>query len=267
MTWTASTDPGGSGVVGYVIIRDGLEVGRTVSCSFVDINLADGCSYDYEVRAYDRQGNFSADDGATQSGVQTGISNADYYVDATNGDDANLGTSTSAPKKTIQSAIDSASAGDLIVVLEGRYIESVEIDKNIILVGQSGATKTIIDCEGTSNRVLNIQNTSNYAAVVDGFTILGGKTTTADGGGINISSTVVVGNCLVKNGSAVNGGGIAISGSGVKPVIANCEIRENSSSANGGGIYYSNSAKPIIKACSIFSNTASGMGGGIYGED
>jgi parallel beta-helix repeat protein len=150
--------------------------------------------------------------------------------------------------------------------MEGRYIESVQIDKNIILVAQSGAAKTIIDCEGMNNRVLQVQGTSNYAAVVDGFKMVGG-TTTGNGGGINISSIVVVGNCIVKDSSAVNGGGIAISGSGVNPVIANCEITGNISSSNGGGVYYNNSAKPTLKACSILSNTASGMGGGIYGED
>ncbi len=52
LTWSAATDSG-SGVAGYRVFRDGVEIATTAATSYTDIGLAYDTSYDYTVTAYD----------------------------------------------------------------------------------------------------------------------------------------------------------------------------------------------------------------------
>jgi len=60
LSWTASTDPGGSGVVGYRVYRGGSQIGTSTTTSYSDASLAAGTTYSYRVAAYDAAGNVSA---------------------------------------------------------------------------------------------------------------------------------------------------------------------------------------------------------------
>ena len=65
LTWSASTDPTvsgqtTSGVAGYDVYRNGVEVGSTPSTSYSDTSLSASTSYTYTVAAYDNAGNTSA---------------------------------------------------------------------------------------------------------------------------------------------------------------------------------------------------------------
>jgi YD repeat-containing protein len=60
LSWTASTDPGGSGVAGYKIYRGGSQIASSVTTSYSDTSLAAGTTYSYRVAAYDVAGNVSA---------------------------------------------------------------------------------------------------------------------------------------------------------------------------------------------------------------
>jgi chitodextrinase len=65
LAWTASTaNPGGSGVAGYEIYRDGALVGRTTATTFTESGLAPGVKYFYTVAAIDDAGNASAQSAA-----------------------------------------------------------------------------------------------------------------------------------------------------------------------------------------------------------
>lgn len=66
LTWTASTDSGGSGLAGYRIERcqgigcsSFVQVGTPVANSFSDSGLVQGTTYSYRVRAIDGAGNLS----------------------------------------------------------------------------------------------------------------------------------------------------------------------------------------------------------------
>jgi hypothetical protein len=65
LTWTASTDI--VGVVGYLIVRDGRQVGsqRDGTTVFLDGQLMPDTSYTYQVRAFDAAGNESKLSNAT----------------------------------------------------------------------------------------------------------------------------------------------------------------------------------------------------------
>jgi chitodextrinase len=60
LSWSASTDTGGSGVAGYKIYRGGSQVGTSATTSYSDSGLSAGTTYLYRVAAYDVAGNVSA---------------------------------------------------------------------------------------------------------------------------------------------------------------------------------------------------------------
>jgi YD repeat-containing protein len=60
LSWSASTDTGGSGVAGYRVYRGASQVGTSGTTSFSDTGLTAGTPYTYRVAAYDVSGNVSA---------------------------------------------------------------------------------------------------------------------------------------------------------------------------------------------------------------
>ena len=60
LSWQASTDlKGGSGVAGYDVFRDGIQIASTVEVRYIDGNVAPATTYRYAVRARDNAGNVS----------------------------------------------------------------------------------------------------------------------------------------------------------------------------------------------------------------
>ncbi|GEK20427.1 hypothetical protein CXY01_09470 [Cellulomonas xylanilytica] len=60
LTWTASTDTGGSGLAGYDVYRGTTKVGTPTAASYTDSGLTAATAYQYTVRARDVAGNVSA---------------------------------------------------------------------------------------------------------------------------------------------------------------------------------------------------------------
>ena len=63
LTWAASTD--NTGVTGYKIFRDGVQVGTSVSASYTDTGLSASTVYSYSVSANDAAGNTSGKSAAS----------------------------------------------------------------------------------------------------------------------------------------------------------------------------------------------------------
>jgi len=64
LSWTASTDPGsGSGLAGYMIYREGVQIGTSATTSYVDSTAQNWVLYHYRIAAYDNGGNTSAQSG------------------------------------------------------------------------------------------------------------------------------------------------------------------------------------------------------------
>jgi hypothetical protein len=202
---------------------------------------------------------------------------ADYYVaPAPAGNDANAGTSWSAPFLTIQKGINTATAGQTVAVSNGTYILTTQLllTNGITLLGFGGSSNTIIDANMTG-RILSI---SNSAAVVDGFTLKNGKSTSGnmDGTGVNMTGGTLR-NCIVSGctntaaGATVRGVGIYMSGG----TVDTCVVEKNSGVPSGnnstlyGGGLYADGASCLVTNCVIEGNSmgqeyATSKGGGVY---
>jgi chitodextrinase len=66
LSWSASTDTGGSGLAGYQVFRNGSFFDTTAVTNYTDLTVVGSTQYTYTVRAYDNASNFSP-----QSGAQT----------------------------------------------------------------------------------------------------------------------------------------------------------------------------------------------------
>lgn len=194
---------------------------------------------------------------------------------------------------TIQAGIDSAAAGDTVLVAPGTYIGAGNRDidfggKGIVVRSQDGPDATILDTKGTEidpHRGFVFQSGEDSTAVVEGFTIENGRA--EEGGGIlcQSSSPTIRGNAIRGN-EAEWGGGICcrdyasptilkntITGNtaqraagiglrGASPAtIADNAIAENVAIWEGGGIYCENFSNAVIEANTISTNMAYAGGG------
>jgi len=63
LSWSASTDTGGSGLAGYRIYRGGTQIGTSTTTGYTDSTTAGTTAYSYTLAAYDNAGNVSAQSG------------------------------------------------------------------------------------------------------------------------------------------------------------------------------------------------------------
>jgi len=162
---------------------------------------------------------------------------------------------------TIQSAIDVANPGDLVLVHDGTYIENIIFRGLTIRVrSENGAEKTTID-GNQSGSVVTFRGIEIAESILEGFSITNGK---SDGGGgifCNGSSPTIT-NCSITGNNAVNnGGGIRLGNS--SSILTNCIITKNNA-GYGGGIFCQQSSPSLIN-CTIAQNmaTSNDSGGGI----
>ncbi|MBO3102122.1 exoglucanase CbhB [Cellulomonas fengjieae] len=88
LTWTTSTDTGGSGLAGYDVYRGTTKVGTPTAASYTDSGLTAATAYQYTVRARDNAGNVSAASSAlsvtTRSTTPTGSCKVSYNANSWN---------------------------------------------------------------------------------------------------------------------------------------------------------------------------------------
>ena len=161
-------------------------------------------------------------------------------------DDLNVPTQFS----SIQSAIDSASAGDRVLVSAGVYHENIQLKSGVTVQGCGADACTIR--ANTNNSAVFASHVSD--ATIDGFTITGGSGYRAAssnhrifGGGIYAENSLInIGHNKIVANRAEFGGGIGLLNSQFS-IIGNTIIDNNASRPTahninmGGGIYMYNS--------------------------
>ena len=83
-----------------------------------------------------------------------------WYVDDSGGADFT----------SIQNGVNTATAGDIIIVKDGTYNENVDVDKRLTIRSENGADKTIVQAADTNDHVFNL--ISDYVNV-SGFKVTG----------------------------------------------------------------------------------------------
>jgi hypothetical protein len=217
------------------------------------------------------------------------------------------GASWQTASGNIQDLINTAASGDEIWVAAGTYQpasgKGFSMKEGVKIYGGFAGDEVTLasrDLKNTSNKstlqgngnavVYNFENGLTHAAVLNGFTITGGRggivnysssptlvnliitqnntinggSGNAKGGGIfNSQSSPAVTSCIISNNRADTGGGIYNTNS--SPVLTNCLIRDNTVTYAVTGIYNTASA-PVLTNCTIISNDQS-VNGSIYNED
>ena len=175
---------------------------------------------------------------------------------------------------TIQTAVDSASNGDTVLVYPGIYVENVEIINKSIVLGSLTLTtgnniyinQTSVDGNhsGSCIKIENCQDT----CVINGFTLYNGTGSDCGGvcgGGMYIlSSNTKIYNCHIKyNTVSGYGGGISLERSNA--FLSNVTICKNSVFNTGGGIdmLRSTATFDTVNRCNIYENYAA-VGTDIY---
>jgi hypothetical protein len=198
-----------------------------------------------------------------------------YYVDGTAGSNTYDGLAQTwggghGPKGTIQAAIDAAyadtaSSGELIVVLPGIYAENTSFrGLDITLTSVDPADPAVIATTTISGSTADPWNCvavtfgsgETAAATLDGLTV-----STGYGRGIQCTngSSPTIARCVVRNNCGsmeAAGGGLYCSGG--SPTVRGCLFYGNSSPWGGGAIELSSSS-PTIVNCTIAYNTGYGM--------
>ncbi len=176
---------------------------------------------------------------------------------------------------TIQAGLNMAHAGDTVLVMPDVYEENISWPSTdgIRLCSATGPDSTTIS-GGGNGRVISVGSGISRATVIAGFTITGGKASSAAGLYLQ-GSPSVIGNRVFSNechGERNHGGGIYCS-SNTSPLIMGNEIAGNVCSDTntwnyGGGIYISRDCTAEILLNLVASNECAegywNYGAGIY---
>ncbi len=181
---------------------------------------------------------------------------------------------------TIQAAINAASSGDVIDILDAVHTEDdILVDKNLTIQGQ-GQNATIVQAAATRAAA-----DDGVFMVNPGLTVLfqdltirhgnartGGSSPAFLGGGVNIfcsSSTDISFErvSISNNETEGDGGGVYIDGDKGKVHFIDCVISDNESDNFGGGINNRGADDFKLIRCTISGNTAEAFAGGVSAEE
>ena len=189
------------------------------------------------------------------------------------------------PGSSIQCAIDSAFAGDTVLVQPGTYAGNLDfLGKDIVVQGMM-AQVTIIDCSATGGSCIAFKHGESQSAVLANFTITGGTGSEYEdmvaGGGIfihnaepTIQDNIILANTADwspedPNSETGRGGGIICigdEGTEWKPQILRNEFLDNASGTHGGAIGILRFSSPTIKENVFHRNEARGRLGNTPGD-
>ena len=176
LLWSASADTGGSGLAGYKIYRNGIQVGTSTATSFASTGLAAATFYTFKVASYDNAGNTSAQSTAASAttssscGNQAPVANAGADQTITAGGSVTL--SGSASRDPDGSIVSYAwNFGD------GTTGTGIAVTHTYNVAGTYWVTLTVTDnagARGTDQAYVDVRPTGGGAGQMDWVKRFGG---------------------------------------------------------------------------------------------
>lgn len=197
---------------------------------------------------------------------------------------------------TIQSAIDSSHAGDVIHIAAGTYFENLLVpNRRLTLLGAgqdlteiNGRNRGSVVTLGTRSNetpqtvsIIGVTITHGSAQFGGGIlandvaldlenSIVSSNSATQDGGGIDLetfkATSRIVGTVVAHNKAGAAGGGVVVGVEGAVQ-ISNSSITRNTAGQQGGGVWLGGASLSSIQTTTIADNTSNQDGGGIFVED
>ncbi|MDA0802589.1 MAG: right-handed parallel beta-helix repeat-containing protein [Planctomycetota bacterium] len=161
---------------------------------------------------------------------------------------------------TIQSAIDAALPGDMVMVRPGVYRECLSLDwRPIRVVSEEGPTRTFIMGDGSRNPIVSVKDLTLPDGLLQGFFVTGSER--GNGAGLFAEdANVTVRDCVFERnqdgGARLRRGAVRFEG---------CQFRNNSG-AFGGGVC-NEGGNPTFIDCVFEHNEAGTFGGAFYNRD
>ena len=173
--------------------------------------------------------------------------------------------------ESIQNALDSAAAGDTVLVLPGEHSSPVQITgrhNGVVLLGDPSAPWTVtLSGENLTESIVIIDGQINgsvdSSTVISGFTFMNGTAAPEPfGGGVHTRHASAVIEYSIFNGCKADNGGAIYAWKGA-PSLRYCVFQNNECESAGGAVYlYSSDA--VIEHCRFLDNTSRDDGGGIF---
>lgn len=169
---------------------------------------------------------------------------------------------------SIQAAIDSAVAKDVILVHPGTYPERIDFHGTLVLLRSTdGPAATTLDGQH-GGTVVTCSSGEGPDTLLEGFTIINGQGT--QGGGMGLfGASPTVRNCILRDNQAQYGAGIFVSSG--HPLLEQCTFEHNVASASAGGMYnYSENPSLVaatVQDCRFTNNHAESSGGAMRNWD
>ena len=202
-----------------------------------------------------------------------------HYVSVNSASPSPPYTNWSNAATSIQDAVDSALAGDLVLVTNGVYQTGGRLTPGYFLTNRVLVTNpiTVQSVNGPGvTFIVGVQASSSKSVrcvyltngpTLSGFTLTNGGgwnngQLPQDGGAgvwCSTSNTIVVSNCVLIGNSASIGGG------SYQGTLINCTLTGNSATYASGGYGYGGGAYgAALNNCTLSANRAVGNGGGAY---
>lgn len=177
---------------------------------------------------------------------------------------------------TIQDAVDAGETGDTVLVASGEYLLASPVrleGKGITLRSEEGSEQTILRLEESPEdplhaSVIAVKGNPYIEALIEGFTITGGRGGESDrgiaGGGILVrQADLTLRDCRIRGNLARDYGGGAHCESRAKVRFESCIIAGNAAQHGGGGIFVDRTSTAALWNCTVSGNSST-SGGGVF---